>query len=516
MRHLAPTALVLALAAAATPAVAQQTKSAIWWNSAESGWGVLTADQGSAMVLAWFTHDVDGEPTWFLAATTRQADGSYGGELSRFTGVPLAQIVGNAADPALSVGRVTARFADDRNLSFDWTVNGVSQREQLTRFPFGDRDIVCRPASGSRAGATNYSDLWWTPASAGWGLQLSHVDATVYATWYTYDTDREAVHYQAVTTRQADGSFSGNLFRVRNGTPYAQIDGAPANGGADAVGTARFRFSDGERGSFEYTIGGTTQSKAIERTVFGNTPNVCSVEPFQTDGGGGGGGTQGCFPPYAVGDVREVRYSSTSNGQTSTATRTERIAREGSFQGQAALVEEYSGATSAGTGLYARNYVANGSGTIVSFGAEGYNPATGAQVSTAVNEPLRIEMPRNFTVGQRRELNWVVAGSGGGFTTRTNVRTAWTLQAVESVSVPAGSFQACRFAVETEESTSVSGVGSNTRLTGTVWTSGQYGVLRTQYSGTATITNPFTGNTSTPVSSSTELLSARMGGGSVP
>lgn len=513
--RLTRTALCLALAAACGSAAAQQNRSTVWWDEAEAGWGLYIADQGNVMAPFWFTNDSDGEPVWFLSAVTRQSDGSYRGDIERVTGVPLAQIAGQAADPGTVIGNATLSFTGDNALSFRYTVNGQTQTKTLKRFAFGDKDVVCRSSSASRASATNFSDIWWNPQQSGWGLHLSHVDTQLIATWYTYDTDREPIFYQGVTTRQADGSFSGELFRSNNGTPFLQINGAPANNGATVVGTLRLRFSDGQTGSFDYTINGVTQNKSIQRFVFGDTASVCAVEAYPSSGGNNGGQGNSCFPPYAVGDTREVRFSDTnSSGQTTSGTRTETIAREGTFQGQAALVEEISGATSAGTGLYARNYVANGNGSIVSFGAEALDPRNGSLISTTVNEPIRIELQRDFAIGETRELRWRANSTASGFSTVNTLRSKYTLQARESVTVPAGTFTACKFAIEIDQDTTVSGVSVSTRLTGTSWTHPQFGTLKTQQSGTATVTGPVSINQ--PVNGSIELLSARMGGQSTP
>ena len=508
-------ALAFGLVVAALPATAQQLKSTVWWDESEAGWGLYIADQGDVLVPFWFTHDSDGEPVWFLAPTTRQADGSYRGDFERIQGVPLAQIQGQAADPGTALGAAVLQFDGDNALSFQYTVGGQTQSKQLKRFPFGDKDVVCRASGASRAAATNYSDIWWNPDSSGWGVHVSHVDNDLYTTWYTYDTDREPIFYQGVTTRQADGSFFGELYRSNNGTPFLQINGAPANDGASVVGNMRLRFADGERATFDYTINGVSQSKQIQRFQFGSTASVCSVEAYPSDNNGGGGGSgDDCYPPHSVGDVREVRFDA---GQEGEGTRSERIVGSGSFQGQNALIEEISGQTSAGNGVYARNYVQNGDGTLVSFGAEAFDPGNGALLSRSVNDPIRIERQRAFTVGEVDELRWTVRSTAQGINTTEQLRDKVTLVGRESVTVAAGTFSACKFATETDLDSSFSVAGFSTtirvRRTGFRWTSPQFGLLKSEDSGTTQTTTPV-GSTTTDVRGTLELLSATVGGAS--
>lgn len=267
----------------ANPLVSGVLKSATWWKSDEAGWGLFIFDQGNLLAPAWFTYDTDGEPVWFLAAGAfSQPDGSYSGDLFRFTGVPLAQISGIANDPPTQVGNVVLRFSGDTGLSFQYTVNGVIQTKQMTRFPFGQSAVVCRASpTTSRVTALNFSDIWWGGAqTAGWGLFINQVDDLLFAIWYTYDTDREPLFLVISTNRQPDGSYSGQVFRQRNGTPFSMINGAPPSPGNDVIGTATFRFTDGENGTFSYSLnGGVNQSKPITRLLVGNQASICSSEP---------------------------------------------------------------------------------------------------------------------------------------------------------------------------------------------------------------------------------------------
>jgi hypothetical protein len=261
-------------------------KSATWWDPEESGWGLFTIDQGNVIAPGWFTYDETGKPTWFLVpGAVPQSDGSFAGPVCRFSGVPLAQINGNAADPCQPIGSARLNFVGNTRLDFEYTIGSITQTKSLTRFPFAGRDIVCEPSpTPSRAAAANFSDLWWAaPESEGWGVHMSHVDDSLFATWYTYDTDRRAVFYVGVTSRQPNGSFSGPILLQNNGTPFLQIDGSPASSGAQPVGTMTVDFSDGETATFSYSFtGGISQTKPLSRFQFGSAASVCRTVSFGT------------------------------------------------------------------------------------------------------------------------------------------------------------------------------------------------------------------------------------------
>jgi hypothetical protein len=260
--------------------VAPAKRSATWWIAAEGGWGLSVFDQGNVLVPAWFTYDLDGEPAWFLVAGAfAQPDGSYRGQLFRLTGTPFDRIDGPATETTTPLGTATLRYRGEDELEFEYDANGVLQRKTMARFPYGARTFGCSgtPAT-ARAAATNYTDVWTGAGdNPGWGLTLFHIDDALFAAWYTYDTDHEPVFFIIATTRQADGSYAGNVLRQRNGTPFPDISAAPPSAGSDAIGTATLRFSDGTHGTFGYAIGSVVQSKPIVRLQVGDQATVCTT-----------------------------------------------------------------------------------------------------------------------------------------------------------------------------------------------------------------------------------------------
>jgi hypothetical protein len=119
---------------------------------------------------------------------TEQADGSFAPPILRFTGVPLAQITGPAAETTTEIGQSRIWFLGDGRLTFQYTIGGSTQTKQLERFAFGDSDLACSTSPQlSRADADNFSDLWSSPGSDGWGVHISHIGDALFASWYTYD-----------------------------------------------------------------------------------------------------------------------------------------------------------------------------------------------------------------------------------------------------------------------------------------------------------------------------------------
>lgn len=242
--------------------------SDLWNDPAQPGWGVQIAHQGDVLFPVWYTFGRDGRPLWMIVSgAPRQPDGSYAGDVFRFTGTPFDRISGNAADPATRVG--TARFTPDGQgrLRFDYTVEGIAQSRTLSRFSFGPPSI-CRFIEGSRASAPTRSDAWYWQPESGWGLSLIEQGNTLVLTWFTYAGDRQPMWLGGVLTRQADGSFRGSLNRPASGVPFNEITAAATALPLPTVGSASMRFLDAERGVFEYTLDGVTQSRPIQRFVY--------------------------------------------------------------------------------------------------------------------------------------------------------------------------------------------------------------------------------------------------------
>ena len=261
----------------ANPLIAKN-RSGTWWIPSESGWGLFTVDQGNALGVGWFTYDDDGEPTWFVGAALEQGDGTYEGEMFRQTGTPLADITGLATESSQKFADITLRFTGSGSLRFEYrVVGGPSQTKQMSRFIYNGEDLVCRPSAfASRAASPNASDLWWGGAeTSGWGIFVNQVRDLLVATWYTYDTDHEALFLTAVARRQPDGRYEGEIYRQSNGTPLDQINGMPPSLDAVVVGRVDIRLLDGETADYSYSIGSTQQTKRITRYSFGSRPAFC-------------------------------------------------------------------------------------------------------------------------------------------------------------------------------------------------------------------------------------------------
>jgi hypothetical protein len=92
--------------------------------------------------------------------------------------------------------------------------------------------------------------------------------------WFTYDLDRTSLWLSVTAGKTAEGTYSGTLYRT-TGPAFNAVPFLPANVTRTPVGTATFTFADGNTGTFDYTVNGVTQTKAITRDVFVTPGTVC-------------------------------------------------------------------------------------------------------------------------------------------------------------------------------------------------------------------------------------------------
>ena len=115
----------------------------LWWNAAESGWGVNFTHQGDIVFATWFTYDGQGKPWWLIAVLSRTADGVYGGPVSTVAGPLFASAPFGPPPLETEVGTMTATFADGNAATLAYTVNSTSQTKAITRQVFVPPGTVC-------------------------------------------------------------------------------------------------------------------------------------------------------------------------------------------------------------------------------------------------------------------------------------------------------------------------------------------------------------------------------------
>ncbi len=112
------------------------------------------------------------------------------------------------------------------------------------------------------ASNSDFSDIWWNPSEAGWGLQMVNTGTFIFVTIYVYGPSGEPTWY-AGGMNQTGTTYTGNLF-VGTG-PYFGGPFNPAAAGVRQVGTITFAPTDPNTGQLTYSVDGVIVTKAIQR-----------------------------------------------------------------------------------------------------------------------------------------------------------------------------------------------------------------------------------------------------------
>ena len=173
------------------------------------------------------------------------------------------------------MGAGTLTFSDPNNGVFDYTVGGITQSKPITHQIFGPLPTCTFGAQPNLALATNYQDLWWNPAESGWGINLTQQGSTIFASWFTYESDGTPfwLTVTAVPTVQPF-SYAGTLYRA-SGPAFFTVPFDPENVTQMPVGVATLTFADGNHATLTYSLYSVNQSKNITREVFAAPGTVC-------------------------------------------------------------------------------------------------------------------------------------------------------------------------------------------------------------------------------------------------
>ncbi len=117
----------------------------------------------------------------------------------------------------------------------------------------------------SQAATTDVTDIWWTPAESGWGMQLNSTGTFAFATVFVYGTDGKPTWMIGELTRTgvAPATFAGPLY-LTTGPYYGGAWDANAFAYKES-GTMTFVPTSVTTGLVTYTVDGVVVNKSVLR-----------------------------------------------------------------------------------------------------------------------------------------------------------------------------------------------------------------------------------------------------------
>ena len=142
----------------------------------------------------------------------------------------------------------------------------------------------------SASSSTDWTDIWFNPAESGWGINIIQQGSTLFATLFVYEADRRPHWFVASEMNGGPNGFSGTLFQVSGPGYAAPWTGISPPAGVGAISVA---FSSVNAGTLQYTVGGVTVTKSIQRQSF-------RANSLSGDFYGGFVARTNCQPPSAA------------------------------------------------------------------------------------------------------------------------------------------------------------------------------------------------------------------------
>lgn len=108
----------------------------LWFNPAESGWGVNVIQQGNTMFATLFVYGPDQTARWYVASGLVGASSvAFTGPLYRTTG-PYFGAAWTGGGPAVQVGTMTFNFNSPTTGTLSYQVDGVAVTKSIQRQTF--------------------------------------------------------------------------------------------------------------------------------------------------------------------------------------------------------------------------------------------------------------------------------------------------------------------------------------------------------------------------------------------
>ena len=238
--------------------------SGLWWNPAESGWGVSFTQRRNVVFGAWYTYDSAGKPKWYVASNCALPAGVTGtsgtctGQLYQVSGPTFfTGTFDPSHDNVAAIGTFSVAFTDANHANMTYSVNGQGRTVAIVRQSVG---------AGSTAAAVDFTDLWWNPSESGWGMVMTQQLGNIFIAWYVYDNSGNPVWYVIPNCALVGSSCSGTAYSTTGPPLGPSFD--PNAVHATPVGSLTLDFLDANNASVSYTINGAAGTKAITRQTF--------------------------------------------------------------------------------------------------------------------------------------------------------------------------------------------------------------------------------------------------------
>lgn len=158
-------AIAAACALAVSPARATSTAhdvSDLWWNAAESGWGIQFVQQHETVFATMYVYRPDKSPDFYVAVLAPSGPAAWSGSVYRTSGSWFGGAFNPAETTETVVGSMTLTLKSFYNAELAYTIDGAPVTKTVTRMSFANDHV-----GGNYFGAATATVVSGTCVSAG-------------------------------------------------------------------------------------------------------------------------------------------------------------------------------------------------------------------------------------------------------------------------------------------------------------------------------------------------------------
>ena len=150
--------LAVSLPAAATTSSVDYTD--IYYDAAESGWGLAITQQGDLAFASMYVYGADNTPRWYFTGSGLTLSGStLSGPLNSTTGPYFGAPYNASLVTSTTVGTMTIAFNGPNNATLTYSVNGVNVSKPIQRLSFRTNNLTGHYLGGLTANGSGCSGV---------------------------------------------------------------------------------------------------------------------------------------------------------------------------------------------------------------------------------------------------------------------------------------------------------------------------------------------------------------------
>ncbi len=241
-------------------------RSGMYWNPAESGWGMSVVQHGDRQMNVIYGYDELKAARWYVmpGGSWNAAKTTFTGTLYQPTSAPYDAYDAKAFKVNASVGEAAITYLPSGKLTLAYTINGERSSKELTKMAYEGNNLK---------GRMNVADMWWggenDQREYGWGISIVQEENQIYPVWFTYDAQGKSTWHPLMRAPEGYASYLPEVFAYRHGwyedrfiTHVYALKGtkAPAENYlssslvTELTGTVTLTFQDHENAVFSHTV----------------------------------------------------------------------------------------------------------------------------------------------------------------------------------------------------------------------------------------------------------------------